>query len=49
LTRKAELDDWLAAAAQRAHRTEDAVPIVIEAVERAEMDPELAHLDELMI
>jgi prevent-host-death family protein len=40
--------DWLTAAAQRTHRTEDAVPIVVEAVERAEMDPELAHLDELM-
>jgi prevent-host-death family protein len=40
--------DWLRAAARRVHRTEDAAPIAIEAVERAEMDSELAHLDELM-
>jgi hypothetical protein len=40
--------DWLIAAARRTHRTEDAASIVIEAVRRAEMDAELAHLDELM-
>jgi prevent-host-death family protein len=44
----AEHYDWLTAAAQRTHRTQDAVPVVVEAVARAEMDPELAHLDELM-
>jgi prevent-host-death family protein len=44
----AEHYDWLTAAARRTYRTEDAVPIVVEAVGRAEMDPELAHLDELM-
>ena len=44
----AEHYDWLIAAARRTHRTEDATSIVVEAVERAEMDPELAHLDELM-
>ena len=40
--------DWLKAAAQRAHRTADAADIVIEAVERAEMDPEQAKLDDLL-
>jgi len=44
----AEHYDWLTAAARRTYRTEDSAPIVVEAVERAEMDPELAHLDELM-
>jgi prevent-host-death family protein len=44
----AEHYDWLTAAARRTYRTEDAASIVVEAVERAEMDPELAHLDELM-
>jgi prevent-host-death family protein len=44
----AEHYDWLTAAARRTYRTEDAASIVIEAVRRAEMDPELAHLDELM-
>jgi prevent-host-death family protein len=44
----AEHYDWLTAAARRTYRTQDAAPIVVEAVERAEMDPELAHLDELM-
>jgi hypothetical protein len=42
------LYDWLTAAARRTFRTEDAAAVVIDAVERAEMDPELAHLDELM-
>ena len=40
--------DWLVAAARRTHRTADAAAVVIEAVERAEMDPEHAQLDELM-
>jgi prevent-host-death family protein len=40
--------DWLVAAARRNHRTADAAAVVIEAVERAEIDPEHAHLDELM-
>ena len=40
--------DWLVAAARRTHRTEDAAPVVIEAVERAAMDPEHASLDDLM-
>ena len=36
--------DWLRAAAQRTHRTADAADVVIDAVERAEMDPEHAHV-----
>jgi len=40
--------DWLVAAARRTHRTVEAVAVVIEAVERAEMDPEHAQLDALM-
>jgi prevent-host-death family protein len=40
--------DWLTAAARRTFRTEDASQIVIDAVRRAEMDPEHAHLDDLM-
>jgi prevent-host-death family protein len=44
----AEHYDWLKAAAQRNHRTVDAPAFIIEAVERAEMDPEHAHLDELL-
>jgi prevent-host-death family protein len=44
----AEHYDWLVAAAQRTHRTVDAAAMVIEAVERAEMDPEHAVLDELL-
>jgi prevent-host-death family protein len=44
----AEHYDWLTAAAQRSHLTEDAVPAVVAAVENAEMDPALAHLDELL-
>jgi prevent-host-death family protein len=44
----AEHYDWLKAAAQRAHRTEDAADVVLDAVERAEMDPRHAGLDELM-
>ncbi len=40
--------DWLVAAARRASRTSDAAAIVSDAVRRAEMDAEHAHLDELM-
>jgi prevent-host-death family protein len=40
--------DWLTAAARRTFRTADASSVVIEAVRRAEMDPEHAHLDDLM-
>lgn len=40
--------DWLKAAAQRTHRTAHAVDVVIDAVERAQMDPEQAPLDELL-
>lgn len=39
---------WLRAAAQRSHRTADAAPVIIEAVERAEMDPERADINELL-
>ena len=34
----AEHYDWLTAAAKRTHRTADAASVVIDAVERAEMD-----------
>ena len=44
----AEHYDWLTAAARRTYRAEDAASVVIEVVRRAEMDPEMAHLDELM-
>ncbi len=44
----AEHYDWLTAAAKRAHRTIDAASVVIDAVERAEMDPEHAVLDDLL-
>ncbi len=40
--------DWLVTAARRTHRTADAAAVIVEAVERAEMDPEHASLDELM-
>ncbi|MGK9054747.1 type II toxin-antitoxin system prevent-host-death family antitoxin [Neorhizobium petrolearium] len=40
--------DWLKAAAQRTHRTSDALDVVIDAVERAEMDSQHATLDELL-
>jgi hypothetical protein len=42
----AEYYDWLTAAAKRTHRTVDATQVVIDAVERAEMDPEHVALDE---
>jgi len=44
----AEQYDWLKAAAQRTHRTADATQVVIDAVARAEMDPQHAGLDELL-
>ena len=40
--------DWLVAAARRTARTKDAPEIVVEALRRAEMDPEHARLDDLM-
>ena len=44
----AEHYDWLTAAARRTYRTVDATQVVIDAVERAEMDPEHAVLNELL-
>ena len=44
----AEHYDWMRAAAHRAFATKDAVPVVIDAVRLAEMDPEHAHLDDLL-
>jgi prevent-host-death family protein len=44
----AEHYDWLTAAARRTTRTVDASEVVIDAVERAEMDPEQTALDELL-
>jgi prevent-host-death family protein len=44
----AEHYDWLTAAARRTYRTEDAASVVVDAVRRADMDPELAHPDDLM-
>jgi len=40
--------DWLVAAARRTHRTAEAADVVVNAMRRAEMDPEHAHLDELL-
>jgi prevent-host-death family protein len=40
--------DWLVAAARRSHRTTVAVDVVVDAMRRAEMDPEHAHLNELL-
>jgi prevent-host-death family protein len=40
--------DWLTAAAKRTHKTADASDIVLDAISRAEMDPEQAKLDELL-
>lgn len=40
--------DWLVAAAKHTHRTADAASVVIDAVERAEMDPEHTPLDDLL-
>jgi prevent-host-death family protein len=44
----AEHYDWLKAAAQRSHRTVNATAVVIEAVERSEMDTDQAGLDDLL-
>jgi prevent-host-death family protein len=44
----AEHYDWLTAAAKRSSRTADATQVVIDAVERAEMDGEHTALDELL-
>jgi prevent-host-death family protein len=40
--------DWLVATARRSHRTAEAAEVVVDAVRRAEMDPEHAHLDDLL-
>jgi prevent-host-death family protein len=40
--------DWLRAAAGRTHRTVDAAYVVINTVERAEMHPGQAPLDDLL-
>ena len=40
--------DWLVAAARRTHRTVDAAAVVVDAVRRAEMDPEHVTLDNLL-
>jgi len=40
--------DWLMAAARRTHRTPDSASVVVDAVRRAEMDPEHAALDDLL-
>jgi prevent-host-death family protein len=40
--------DWLTAAAKRTHKTSYASDIVLDAISRAEMDPEHAKLDELL-
>jgi PHD/YefM family antitoxin component YafN of YafNO toxin-antitoxin module len=44
----AEHYDWLVAAAKRTHLTAQAPAVVIDAVERAEMAPEHAALDDLL-
>jgi prevent-host-death family protein len=40
--------DWLMAAARRMHRTTDAAEVAVDAVRRAEMDPEHAARDDLL-
>ena len=40
--------DWLVAAARRTARTTEAPDVVVDAVRRAEMDPEHAALDDRM-
>lgn len=40
--------DWLVAAARRSFAATEATPVVVDAVRRAEMDPEHAALDALM-
>jgi hypothetical protein len=44
----AEHCDWIRAAGRRAHRTSDTATVAINTVERAEIDPEHAALDELL-
>ena len=44
----AEQYDWLVAAAKRLHRTADAASVVMDAVERAEMDTKHSALDDLL-
>ena len=44
----AEQYDWLRASAQRSHHTDEAADVVIDAVERAEMDVEHEPLDDLL-
>ncbi len=44
----ADYYDWLLAAARRTSRTADAASVVVDAVRRAEMEPEQADLDALM-
>ena len=44
----AEQYDWLQASAQRSHSTDLAADVVIDAVERAEMDVKHKQLDELL-
>jgi prevent-host-death family protein len=40
--------DWLVAAAKRTHLTSESPNVVLKAIERAEMDPKHAALDELL-
>jgi prevent-host-death family protein len=40
--------DWLVAAAKRTHLTSESPDAVLKAIERAEMDPKHAALDELL-
>lgn len=44
----AEQYDWLIAAARRSHRTDQAAQVVVDAIARAEMDPEHSALDDLL-
>ena len=44
----AEHYDWLVAAAKRTHRTTETPDVVLKAIERTEMDPKHAALDELL-
>lgn len=40
--------DWLVAAAKRTHHTTETPAVVLDAIERAVMDPKHAALDELL-
>lgn len=40
--------DWLIAAAKHTHRTAETPDVVLNAIERAQMDPKHAALDELL-